>query len=544
MENDAINIFRKVLDDSDNILKDIRTEVFEKLDLGKYDQLNEFVKESLEHFSFNISESQFFEQIRTVVDEAMTKDNLKIKNGETIDYNLFASNLMNQLKTIGQVNLNFDDDFRNLAKNINDKFPLIASDNWYSRLSSKKEQIITMINKYNQDIVETLIKLTSQLASELSAMDSKAKSNTNSNVSQNFQQPAQQSQDQQTLSPQQTEQVLVEQEKKMKDRLVQDIVNAMNKAGEMIWGDIDIDERISRMNNIRNRLYAKSIDDLQLLLSTYQGQKKEENFQSIQEQQINNQTTGSQSTPQNNIDNEQLISNFVKRCSEKLNEVDIMFKNGGGSKSEIAKGFRALQKFINDLNDKNFAQEILNRYIKINDVVQGTIYDEIIFQNIPMLKEIYDKHKGLLDEEQIRKPNQPTDQKAPKQMENYVGASNEEIRDLINQNKYYSILHGISKENVVNYYGFINSGYQMIVNDYLTRANNAKTYEEKHNAYFELYEIYQNFRDYLSIEASSQLKEQLDSMYSYLQQQAQANEDTGIRYNSSKVESSNSTMKR
>ena len=91
MENDAINIFRKVLDDSDNILKDIRTEVFEKLDLGKYDQLNEFVKESLEHFSFNISESQFFEQIRTVVDEAMTKDNLKIKNGETIDYNLFRS---------------------------------------------------------------------------------------------------------------------------------------------------------------------------------------------------------------------------------------------------------------------------------------------------------------------------------------------------------------------------------------------------------------------------------------------------------------------
>lgn len=456
MGNDAINIFRKVLDDSDNILKDIRTEVFGKLDLGKYDQLNEFVKESLEHFSFNISESQFFEQIRTVVNEAMTKDNLKIQNGETIDYNLFASNLMNQLKTIGQVNLDFDDDFRNLAKNINDKFPLIASDDWYSRLSSKKEQIVTMINKYNQDIVETLIELTSQLASELSAMDSKAKSNTNSNVSQNFQQPAQQS----------------------------------------------------------------------------------------QEQQINNQTTSSQSTPQNNIDNEQLISNFVKRCSEKLNEVDIMFQNAGGSKSEIAKGFRALQKFINDLNDKNFAQEILNRYIKVNDVVQGTIYDEIIFQNIPMLKEIYDKHKGLLDEEQIRKPNQPTDPKAPKQMETYVGASNEEIRDLINQNKYYSILHGISKENVANYYGFINSGYQMIVNDYLTRANNAKTYEEKHNAYFELYEIYQNFRDYLSIEASSQLKEQLDSMYSYLQQQAQANEDIGIRYNSSKVESSNSTMKR
>ena len=48
-------------------------------------------------------------------------------------------------------------------------------------MQKKKHKIIS-VNKYNQDIVETLIKLTPQLASELSALDSKAKSDT-SNVS-------------------------------------------------------------------------------------------------------------------------------------------------------------------------------------------------------------------------------------------------------------------------------------------------------------------------------------------------------------------------
>lgn len=275
MRNDAINIFRNLLDDSDNILKKIRIEVYEKLNLGGYEQFNEFVKESLEHFSFNISERNFFEQIRTVVNEEIAKDNLKIKNGETVDYDLFVSNLTNQLKKIGQVDINFDDDFRNLAKNINNKFPLIASDEWYARLNSKKEQIISMINKYNQDIVETLINLTPKLASELSAIESKARSNSNDNHT--LQQPTHQKGEQQTLSTQQIVQSIDEQLKKIKkDDLVQEIINAMNRAGEMSWGDINFDERINRINNMRNRLYNKSIDDLQTILSTYQNEKKEE----------------------------------------------------------------------------------------------------------------------------------------------------------------------------------------------------------------------------------------------------------------------------
>ena len=544
MGNSAINIFKSVLDDSDNILKDIRNAVFEELDLGKYEQLNEFVKESLEHFSFNINESNFFKQIIDVVCEEM--DHIG-----TVDYNLWADNLASQLKKIGQVDFSFDDDFRNLAKNINDKFPLIASDDWYARLNSKKEQIINEINKCNQNIVETLIKLTPKLASELQALENKSKSNLDDNKA--LQQPKQKKNEQQTLSPQQTEQVLANQEKKIKDDLVQQIINAMNKAGEMMWGDIDINERINRMNNIKNRLYNKSVNDLQTLLSTYQTEKKEnvstqdsvkssntaevhrtEFVSQVHPSSTDIQTEKSQKEEKTvqNINNE-LIDNFTARCIEKLDELDLMFKNASAGKSEIAKGYRTLKSFVDSLNDKALVQNIIDRYAKLNGAAQGVIYDNIIFENVPTLREIFEKYQNLLNEDNIRKSNEP-EPKTPNPVETYVGATNEDVEKLIKQNKYYRLLQSIKKEDVMKYNGFIYTGYSLLVNDWYARAIACKTYEEQRNAYFELYEIYQNFRDYISLEKSNELREQLDIIEKYLRQQASTSLEDGIRYNGSR----------
>lgn len=538
MGNSAINIFKSVLDDSDNILKDIRNAVFEELDLGRYEQLNEFVKESLEHFSFNINESNFFKQIIDVVCEEMDRVG-------TVDYNLWADNLASQLKKIGQVDFSFDDDFRNLAKNINDKFPLIASDDWYARLNNKKEQIINEINKCNQNIVETLIKLTPKLASELQALENKAKSNLDDNKA--LQQPTQKK------NEQQTEQVLANQEKKIKDDLVQQIINAMNKAGEMMWSDIDINERINRMNNIRNRLYNKSVNDLQTLLSTYQTEKKEnvstqdsvkssntaevhrtEFVSQVHPSSTDIQTEKSQKEEKTvqNINNE-LIDNFTARCIEKLDELDLMFKNASAGKSEIAKGYKTLKSFVDSLNDKALVQNIIDRYAKLNGAAQGVIYDNIIFENVPMLREIFEKYQNLLNEDNIRKSNEP-EPKTPNPVETYVGATNEDVEKLIKQNKYYRLLQSIKKEDVMKYNGFIYTGYSLLVNDWYARAIACKTYEEQRNAYFELYEIYQNFRDYISLEKSNELREQLDIIEKYLRQQASTSLEDGIRYNGSK----------
>ena len=106
------------------------------------------------------------------------------------------------------------------------------------------------------------------------------------------------------------------------------------------------------------------------------------------------------------------------------------------------------------------------------------------------------------------------------------------------------MLQWISKEDIAKYSGFINNGYQILINNYLARANNAKTYEERHNSYFELYEIYQNFRDFLSLEQSNQLREQLDNMQRYLQEQRKTTDDIGVRYNTERGEEQHTSAMR
>ena len=86
----------------------------------------------------------------------------------------------------------------------------------------------------------------------------------------------------------------------------------------------------------------------------------------------------------------------------------------------------------------------------------------------------------------------------------------------------------------MKYNGFIYTGYSLLVNDWYTRAIACKTYEEQRNAYFELYEIYQNFRDYIFLEKSNELREQLDIIEKYLRQQASTSLEDGIRYNGSR----------
>lgn len=453
MGNNAINIFISILDDSDNILKDIRMEVFKKLNLGEYEQLNEFVKESLEHFSFNVSESNFLNQIKDVIIEEMDKNTLIIKNGEKVDNNLFANNLINQLKMVRQVDFNFDDDFRNLAVNINNKFPLIASDDWYAKLSSKNDQIANIINKYNQDIVETLAKFAPQLASELSALENKA--NNIHNTAETF-----------SRTP-----------------AVEDVYDVRDNRTVNLQELSEMQEGIEQKSQTKQSVNYLSIND------------------------------------------------FHSKCLDKLTEVDLMFRNSGNDKSEIAKASRQLKSFIDRLDNRVYAGELLKKYEKVSDYAISVIYDQIMFENVPMLKEIYENHESSLDENSNKKTSEPINPNTPS-FNAYVGMSSAEIRNLINQNQYYSILHGISKENIAKYSDFINTGYQIIINNFLTSVNNCKTFEERHNAYFELYEIFQNFRDYLPIEQVNQLQEQLNSMQRYLNEQRKMTDDTGVRYNS------------
>ena len=62
----------------------------------------------------------------------------------------------------------------------------------------------------------------------------------------------------------------------MKTQIINQIMAGMNNAGEFSFGDISMGERMSIMKDVQNKLNAKSMDELQMLLSTYQVQNTQE----------------------------------------------------------------------------------------------------------------------------------------------------------------------------------------------------------------------------------------------------------------------------
>lgn len=96
---------------------------------------------------------------------------------------------------------------------------------------------------------------------------------------QSIQQPIQEQPQQ--ISQDESKKILQERQKQMKDQIISQIMAGMNNAGEFSFGDISMDERMNIMQNVQNKLNAKSVDELQMLLSTYQEQN-------IQEETISN----------------------------------------------------------------------------------------------------------------------------------------------------------------------------------------------------------------------------------------------------------------
>lgn len=96
---------------------------------------------------------------------------------------------------------------------------------------------------------------------------------------QSIQQPIQEQPQQ--ISQDESKKILQERQKQMKDQIISQIMAGMNNAGEFSFSDISMAERMNIMQNVQNKLNAKSIDELQMLLSTYQEQN-------IQEETISN----------------------------------------------------------------------------------------------------------------------------------------------------------------------------------------------------------------------------------------------------------------
>lgn len=276
---EATKLFKFILDNQQEMQKQVIQNVY-NLIKTEDEKFNECIMEELSSFDFTLVERELINNIVSTIEDTLNF----LNNPNESDYEAIKNNLMNNLELLKMQDYRLEDNFKDLSKKIVSRLRLPENmiEEVRSYFIKKIDKINETIQKTNNNVIETLIKHSPQLIDELQQSRSKQVSsdatqiNQSTHISQSsIQQPMQKS-EQQVLNSHQVKQALSDQEKRTKDDLVQEIINAMNKAGEMSWGDINFDERINRINNMRNRLYNKSIDDLQTLLSTYQNEKKEE----------------------------------------------------------------------------------------------------------------------------------------------------------------------------------------------------------------------------------------------------------------------------
>lgn len=180
MASNAMNAFGMVLDNSSEFEKEIKANIIKLLGINSKDEhLTEYIQECVAHFNLNNIERNYIETIKKVIDEELSKIQQQKKENGSVDYSLISQGLTNRLRQLQTQDFSLDDDLKDLATQIPNKFPLceITQEQFLSHFNSKKEAIVQMVKSYNNSITDTLIKLTPQLMEEFKQLD-----NQNNNV--------------------------------------------------------------------------------------------------------------------------------------------------------------------------------------------------------------------------------------------------------------------------------------------------------------------------------------------------------------------------
>lgn len=174
MASNAMNAFGMVLDNSNELEKEIRAKIIELLGVNSKDEhLTEYIQECVSQFNVSNIEHNYIENIRKVIDEELSKIQQQKKENGIVDYSLILQSLTNRLRQLQNQDINLDDDFKDLATQIPNKFPLcgITQEQFLSHFNSKKETIAQTIKNSNNIVIDTLIKLTPQLIQEFKNME-------------------------------------------------------------------------------------------------------------------------------------------------------------------------------------------------------------------------------------------------------------------------------------------------------------------------------------------------------------------------------------
>lgn len=172
MAKKTLKTFGMVMDNTADIKSIVINKFFKLLDLGNNDLLNEFVMEKLLEFDFCMAQDKFISKIQEIINQGFNK--LENANG-TIDYGKFESDLKNSLQQIRIEDFKLENDIKNLALQISDKFPQIPREAILEKFFSNQELLKEIILSTNKNVISTLVNMTPQLVQDLKQLELETK---------------------------------------------------------------------------------------------------------------------------------------------------------------------------------------------------------------------------------------------------------------------------------------------------------------------------------------------------------------------------------
>lgn len=492
MEKEATKFFEMVLNNSSEIIKEIKLEIYKTLDLeGKILMPNsndntrilEQIKEGIDNFQFNIIENNFLKQIEEIVKEELQK--FQSNN----NYELLETSLIEKLKELRNIDIPFEDDFKNLSNKVSNQ--IISSDMFYNYFISKKEKINEMINSHNQDIINSLINLTPRLIKEL-----QENNNVNNNNVQTQHQNNSNSKEQAQSSTQLIEASIIKQEMlDLFQKQIDDIANYWDKY-------LELDNVVPKKNQINGiskiakycRKITKTIKDIQsnniIVESMTQEQSK-------------------------NFYNKLLL----ERVPEHNEIMKIIEKYKKGVKSVETK----LNAFVVEIRAKISSTNNINELLTYKNELEKATKKYQYLKNEQLDLELLNVINKIVDLTAPEK-NAPKAPNSPNPLSAEIGGTNESMNQLIESGSYFSVLQGIPNKNIDKYKNFVNNGFKVIFDKWKTIAEQAKTQDQRMKSYEELKEIYKQFKDYISMDISNNIREMIANMEKYFENHRQKND--------------------
>ena len=539
MGKEATKIFEMVLNNSADLNKEIRMQVYKLLDLdGKklsiYEnediKIKEEIKASIERFSFNSQETQFLNKVKEIIKEEMQK--LQTSG----NYDIMQNSLIERLKGLRNIDITLEDDFKELSSRIAN--PFVSRDMFYNYFIAKKEKITDMIKSYNQTIIDSLINLTAQLIQELNS------EKQNENKSQETPHaPTKSFEELQSGIDSLIEKYEIKKENKPIGQEVKQ--DDMNKIDGLINACKNRYNELQRRFSYLTSGATSKVNSSKIMLEKEEIRKALKQLTDlIQKLSTSKYATDlmSKYADIKDIDvfYEKVISEIAPSsisATNMTNVVDNMYSN---QFTTSFNQFSMAEVNVDELHQRiantNNLTELLNIKQQIENVKGSQYYDTNIRLEVE-LSMLVDKIISLtMRNSKSQDPNNPT-------LNAQVGESKDDIMTLINLNNFYSILQGIQSHSVEKYRDFIMLGFNTIINKWQQQAALCNTFVEREKSYQEFVELYENFKDYLPMDVGSMLKTNLEEMKKFIEQQRTKNTGIdGIRYNTEEEQLNNQTI--